>query len=828
MSDIEEALKFDPGPAVEQAEDDEIAQALKFDPGPAVGGTFGEREKPGPGYPTPAAPFPEVPGAYEAYTNPTEPGASPMAMIKAGYVDDPVTKVKIYAKARGIPLRDIARNYRFAKGGEIEFKTPAGKWQREVSEHPGQQAKRMALQTASNPAVVLGTAGAMVAGGPGAVGGAMAGEGIRKSVGKFAFDEPQTAWGNAGDIALEGLLALGGESVAKLITGQTNKFLMRKSKSLRFAGKEISQGMLTPADHAKALYIEALANKHGIKLQAHQLYDREGMTNIWMYLRKHPLTANKVQEFDRALESQTDEALDGFIKEMGGYDQTPFKMGEELRDASGEAIQKLEDARQSTSQPYYDKAFDTTPTIDKDRLVSELELNKKSIARAQTQTPDIELMAAELKKAQPMSSAHMKQKGEDAAGYLARVSKDYKRVTGKDTPTTRGGAADANIKGFEKRNAEIENVLAGGSAGDSYVPTKIFQVDATDAITEVDRLMAETVPGDPSYTALKRVKKMLDAANGDARKLDRIKRSGIDNVLSKTQTNRTMSREMALVKKQLTDAMDDQIPDYSAARGVYGQWGMAKPIEEMKNSVIGELSRLEGHKELSTAVQRIFNVKNIPSADKMAQARKAIMDQDPGLWDRAIGQYIKDIYFDLTVTEGGTVVNSAGKMHKRLFGNKARRESMAAAFGGADTEGYKNLKDLMTVLQRASIGRGSQSMTAPFQQIEKELAGQMVTKAPEAFKHPWDFVVDKTFEAWNDILIAKRQGALMDALTRPDVVKKIQELKLLKPGSKKLIRGLTDLAALTTPQVPTEGDADYEGMTDAELMKLLGIENAGL
>ena len=150
------------------------------------------------------------------------------------------------------------------------------------------------------------------------------------------------------------------------------------------------------------------------------------------------------------------------------------------------------------------------------------------------------------------------------------------------------------------------------------------------------------------------------------------------------------------------------------------------------------------------------------------------------------------------------------------------------AFGGADTEGYKNFKDLMTVLQRASIGRGAQSMTAPFQQIEKELSGQMITKAPEALKNPWNFAVDKAFEAWNDTLLAGRQGALMDALTRPDVIKKIQELKLLKPGSKKLIRGLADLAALTTPQLPTEGDANYEGMTDAELMKLLGIENAGL
>jgi hypothetical protein len=278
---------------------------------------------------------------------------------------------------------------------------------------------------------------------------------------------------------------------------------------------------------------------------------------------------------------------------------------------------------------------------------------------------------------------------------------------------------------------------------------------------------------------------------------------------------------MVLVKKELTDAMDDQITDYSAARGIYGKFGMAPPIDEMKNSVIGELAGLKKDSQIRTAVRELFGTRNMPDDVQMAKAREIIMGEDPDLWRRAIGEYVKSIYYQLTVTEGGTVINAAGKMNKMLFGNINRKKAMAAAFGGANTPGYKTLNDLMTVLQRASIGKGAQSMTAPFQQIEKELTGAMGTQAKEAFKRPYDFLIDKAFESWNDTLLKGRQGALLDTLLKPDVIDQIKKLKLLKPGSKKLIEGVSVLGALVAPKLAKDANADFENMTDHELKRLL-------
>jgi hypothetical protein len=816
MGEIEEALKFDPGPAVKSTRDDEIEQALKFDPGP-VGGTFQPKPSPFPGG---APPVSAITGKPETQFVPgSEPDARFTTMMKAGLVDDPVTKVKIFAEGRGIAIADIAKRYRI-QDGKIEFKADDGKWQREVSDIPMAQVIQGGAQVLSHPSTYLATAGAAL-GPAGAVGGAIAGEEARRLIGKHVYGEPQEFTDRLITLTLEGTFALGGEMAGKLINGTINRFMTRKAKNLKFAGKEIKEGLLKPADHAKALYIKSLADQHGITLAPHQLYDKEGMTNVWKYLRKHPLTSDSVQEFEKTLEGQADDAIDGFIRKMGGYKDTPKALGDKLKLQASHAIEGAEDARAATAKPYYEAAFDKTPTIDTERLMKELDLNKQSIARtSDLDIPDVKTMVKEIDKA-PDAPPTIKIKGEDEAGYASRISKDYQRITGKEVPMTKSELGTANIEGFKKRNEEIEKILKSGKpeAG-IYAPTKSVTVDISDATAEIDRLLSETVKGDPSYTALRRLKLMLDAAAGDPRKLDRIKRSGIDNVLTKTKTNRTLTREMTLVKKQLTDAMDAQIPDYSAARGIYGKWGMAPPIDRLKESVIGQLADMEGDKALSQSVKKLFSATNMPDHTVLREARKVIVAQDPDLWRESVGAYIRDIYQDLIVTEEGKVANAVGKLQKRLLGSKRQKMIMQEAFGGAKSKDYKTFESLMTVFQRAAIGASKESMTAPFQQIEKELAGEMGSGVYKAFSTPKQFAVDKAFGWWNDALLQGRQGALLDALTAPNVQTKISKLKQLTPRGRRFWETFSVMATMVSSKM----NPDYENMTDHELKRLLRVK----
>lgn len=661
-----------------------------------VGGTFQPKKSPVPGGSPPVSTITGKP--EKEYIPQDEPGAKFTTMAKAGFVDDPVTKIKIYAEDRGISIAEIPKRYRINKG-KIEFKTDSGKWQREVSEVPLSRVVQGVAQTASHPSTILGTAGAIVGNAPLAVVASMVGETIRKGVGKFVYDEPQTMWGNLIDITLEGALALGGEMIGKVISGSINKYLGRKAKALKYAGREIRQGVLSPQDHAKAVYIKSLADQHNITLAPHQLYDKEGMTNIWKYLRKHPLTANAVQGFEKNLENQADEAIDGFIRKMGGYEKTPDVLGKKLKDLSGKTIQLVEDARMSAASPHYDAAFNRVP--------------------------------------------------------------------------------------FE-------------------------QVDISDAMTEVDRLIGETVKGDPSHTALKRIKNMLTNSHGNLRRLDRVKRSGIDNVLNKTATSRTLSRELKLVKDKLTKAMDEQVPEYAKAREAYSK--LSKPIDRLKESIIGTLSELKGDEAISQAHQKLFKTGKKISPVFFRQAREIIVKQDPELWRESIGAYIRDVYQDLVVTEEGKVINAVGKLNKRLFGSKRQQNLMAEAFGGKNNPEFNTFKSLMEVFQRAAIGVSRESMTAPFQQIGKELGDIPGSKIYRAAMFPKQQAVEMAFGWWNDALVRGRQKELLEALTAPNVQSKLAQLKQLSPKGRKFWEAFSVMAALVGKKIePRElPDTDLE------------------
>lgn len=358
--EIDEILKFVPKSGGGQPKGDEIDEILKFVPKSTlpVGGTYQPKPSPVPGG-TP--PISTITGKPETeYVPRDEPGASFATSMKTGLVDDPGTKVRIYAEARGIPVTRY-RN----RQGNIEFLNGKGRWQREVSEIPLDMLKAGVAGAVTDPRTYTGTAGAMIGGPKGAVAGSMAGGLIRKVIGAAVYGEPQSGLQNLLDIGMDGIFALGGEAMALPVKAGVNKYLGgAAARKLRFAGSEIQRGMLTPADHAKALYVQRIASQHGITLAPHQIYDKEGMTNMWMYLRKHPLTSDAVRSFEDNLAGQTDDAINRFIKDMGGYGDTPYGIGTRLKDAAGRAVDASIETRRAAARPHYQAAFDENPMVD--------------------------------------------------------------------------------------------------------------------------------------------------------------------------------------------------------------------------------------------------------------------------------------------------------------------------------------------------------------------------------------------------------------------------------------------------------------------------------
>lgn len=174
----------------------------------------------------------------------------------------------------------------------------------------------------------------------------------------------------------------------------------------------------------------------------------------------------------------------------------------------------------------------------------------------------------------------------------------------------------------------------------------------------------------------------------------------------------------------------------------------------------------------------------MPDEELLLEAKQVFQKKDPDLWKQMIGEYMRDAFEGMRATQEGKVVNPLGKIHQTLWGNEKQRRLLWAAMEPGE---FKSFSDLMTVFQRASIGTGKESMTAPFQAIEKQLRGEMGGRIAGLVERPRGTISDWTVGKWNDIILSRRQGELLDALMAPEVLKKLSELKRLTPGSQKFM-----------------------------------------
>ena len=658
------------------------------------------------------------------YVEMKQPEASFGSLLKSGFVDDPFIKAKIFSESRGIPIS----RYRVNKTGQVEFKDEEGNWQREVSEKPLSKVRAGAAEVVGHPSTYLAPAGAVTLGPMGAAGGGMIGEAGRKAVGKYVYGEQPGTLKTLGDIAMQGILALGGEMAGKVFSGGVNRYMSRGTGILKKAGVEAGpapastsgvSAVLSPEDHAKALWIQKLAEQYDIQLAPHQLYDKQGMTNMWKYLRGHPLTSDKVRVFEDNLARKSEKAIQEFIENMGGYQQTPSQIGQGLKDTSEKVIRGAEKARTDAVSPLYEKAYDLAEPVD---LVPAL----KNLDRLIESYPD-----------------------SSVKGGLLGLKKQL-------TTRAEAGARPELAAGHSGSQA----MVTAGEAGSEKALMRVPESD------------------------LRKIQKTLFDLN------DLIEGTSYDASKIAPSNKKVLNRELEIIKKDILDAVERASPEFIQANRVYES--LSPPIEKLKKSVIGELTRMQSEKEIAKAPHKLMDVANMPDAQLVREAKKEIEGKDPVLWMRMVGGYIRDVFEGLKVTEEGKVVNAVGKLQKKLYGTGKQREIMEAAMGPQEFESFK---DLMTIFQRAAIGTGKESMTAPLLAIEKQISGQLGSKGYELVSHPKTAITDWTFGKFNDIMLRNRQGELVEALTSANVVERMSKLKKLTPGSQKLIEGVGVLSA---------------------------------
>jgi hypothetical protein len=298
------------------------------------------------------------PQPIKEFTGEGGAGASFKAHVKSGFVDDPITKMKIFAADRfpDLPEEERMSRYRYQKG-EFIFKADDGKWYSESPDLGLYKAKRFFGETtAHSPSIVLGTIGA-TAGPLHAIAGAMGGEGYRKVVGALAFDEPQATFGNVLDMVQEGALALAGETMGFLFKGAARRGLALTGgrKGMRVAAAAGPD--LPKIDFKKAAVLQKKTReKFGIELFDGQTTESRRLLDKINLYGDLPSTADIVQSAKRIQDEQAYKAVERFWDDIYPPEDA-LVVGSKIQKAAQKSIDREIAKRSAKAKPLYDKAF---------------------------------------------------------------------------------------------------------------------------------------------------------------------------------------------------------------------------------------------------------------------------------------------------------------------------------------------------------------------------------------------------------------------------------------------------------------------------------------
>jgi len=268
-----------------------------------------------------------------------------------------------------------------------------------------------------------------------------------------------------------------------------------------------------------------------------------------------------------------------------------------------------------------------------------------------------------------------------------------------------------------------------------------------------DKVLGSTLTNasDSSMLVVDATKKWLDDSIGKA------SRAGQNN----------KARVLRDAKSKLIDTADAAFPDYKAARDAFA--GNSPKVDELANGVIGKIAKANDatvHKiadplfdPRNSTVENVLKLKgNLPKDDFNALLRSYIQRR-----------------FYLASEKG----ESAGRFRNAIFGTDPQRKMLKVAMGERD---YRSFGQFMKVLEASTRVPKGQSMTAVFQERQKEMARKAVgtiAKGAAATR-----TMGASVGRWYSDL---RQGQYADELARiitsPDAMAKLKQLRGLPVSS---------------------------------------------
>ena len=290
-------------------------------------------------------------------------GAPFGTMVKSAMVDDPQTKMRVYAKSRFPKLSEEDALQRYGViDGEIVYLDTDGKIKKESPSGFTGFAKEMGASLIGQaPAVVGGTVGA-IAGAPagpaaaagGAALGAAGGKGISRVIANLLFDEPQSPAGNVGGMATEGAVTAG------------TTFL--GGKLAQKIGERALARDIAKLDRPAADALIAKGKGLGIDLNPAQATNLPSLKGRYEVLGRLEPSADIIDASRVAQGQQASGAARTFMDMLSPATGTPRVAGEGARAGAASVLDQIATNRATAAKPWYDRALSKAVNLTDERL----------------------------------------------------------------------------------------------------------------------------------------------------------------------------------------------------------------------------------------------------------------------------------------------------------------------------------------------------------------------------------------------------------------------------------------------------------------------------
>jgi hypothetical protein len=644
------------------------------------------------------------------------------ASVKAGVIADPDTQRREIAKSLFPDDPNGAQRIGFMDGSPVYVDE-----QGQLKRVSPRIVSGLAEITANVPEAVGAVVGSFATGNPvsGAAAGGAGGRAAKRAVSELVFDEPATPLSVGKEMV--------GEVAVNLVAGGLGKGVAG------FAGRgkivDFSPQNVRTAEQAR----QYVKQSTGIDLDLAQASGDRKLLALRDYAARYPgRTAELIQAADEAAAGQLDNATNRVLDSIAK--STPSEIaGKEGINAAQIVIRAARDKTYKEVKPLYDAAYAAVPEVTDPEILKMLELPHFDAAMrsgkrlAVLEGSSTARVASKAAPEQQIASA-------SSQADLDSVAKALKLFD--ENPTPKMQALEA---AYSRRSKELRAAPAGQSQPASPAAT----------------------PDAPSLRDLDYLKRGLDD------QIESLRSKG------KRQEAAALSKRKNEMVAKLDELSNDQ---WKLARQKYQELIRAN-VEPLENGIVGVLAGIKDPLASRAAV-KIFSDPNVtPAAINLAKT--ALEKQSPEAYAGLVRQYLAHRWNQaLKTTQGGDIINPAGKFRQAVYGTPADRDRMRAMLPAGAGSAFDDLMLAMEKLSRTQLGasRVAGSNTFRDQELNESLKGQ------GAIVFRWLTSPRKSIQdAAEERAKQKSLDAITEALLDPAKRSQLRQVARMEPSTKQAI-----------------------------------------